>query len=251
MQFGKYTPDRRFEEKPLVGYNMEVSDIRILAEILENPPPASRAFFPQIVPELVRANARAQVFWSFAGQKRKASKGIKESISEGRNILLSGPGSVGTSAIAREATPIALISSLRAASRKPILEVKDLLVPLQAINQAIEHSPQPTQDWAYASQLFEADFLSQVLNISPASLRRYQADERTTPDGIAERLHWLTLRAIDLSGSYSPPGARRWFYRKREKLSGAAPIDILKKKWNTDDPKIKQISDLARSLTEL
>jgi hypothetical protein len=203
--------------------------VQTLTDILENPPLTSRAFFPEVLPELIRARDRAQIYGLPDTPEPKGPAKLPQTLAH---------------------TPL-LLGQLIAATHKPNLKPEDLLVPLRAINQAIEHSPQPTQDWAYATTLFEAEFLSRVLGISPASLRRYQEGGRSTPDAVAERLHWLVLRAIDLSGSYSPPGVRRWFLRKREKLGGAAPIDFLKHNWGIDDPKIKAISELARSLTEL
>jgi hypothetical protein len=92
------------------------------------------------------------------------------------------------------------------------------------------------------------DLLSRMLSISASSVRRYKAAARTTPDDVADRLHFLSLIVGDLSGAYNEFGVRQWFDRKRVQLGGRAPLELLRGRWKQAQTGPQQIKDLARSL---
>jgi len=119
---------------------------------------------------------------------------------------------------------------------------------LEHLNTALEESPAPEFEWKRMTEILGLELLSRLLGISSSSLRRYKAAARTTPDDVAERLHFLSLIVGDLSGAYNELGIRQWFDRKRAQLSGRAPSDLLKGRWRPDRPASQQVQGLARSL---
>ena len=119
---------------------------------------------------------------------------------------------------------------------------------LARLSVAIEESPVPAHEWPALSRLFGAERLAQLVGVSPASVRRYETGSRSTPDQIAARLHFLATLVGDLAGAYNEIGIRRWFGRPRSPLDGKAPDEILNGDWDPDDPAVRQIRELARSL---
>jgi hypothetical protein len=119
---------------------------------------------------------------------------------------------------------------------------------LERLGQALDESPAPAFEWAALTTLFEADALARLLQISPASLRRYAGAERTTPDAVADRLHFVATLVGLLAGSYNEIGIRRWFARRRQQLGGLAPVELLKGRWSSDDDGAHQVRQLAESL---
>lgn len=116
-----------------------------------------------------------------------------------------------------------------------------------AILSALEASPIPEAEWRPVSEIL-GDELARLLGISSSSLARYRSRERTTPDAVAARLHFIALIVSDLAGSYNEFGIRRWFRRERTALGGRAPADILSGGWNPDADDVAQVRDLAQSL---
>ena len=90
-----------------------------------------------------------------------------------------------------------------------------------------EHSPMPENEWHRLQATLGEEMLAELLSISSASERRYSRGDRVTPDGVADRLHFLALLVADLSGSYNDYGIRRWFDRPRQALAGRAPRSLL------------------------
>lgn|SRR6187455_1531965 len=91
-------------------------------------------------------------------------------------------------------------------------------------------------------QVLADDALADLTGISPASLRRYAKGERTTPQPVAERLHWIAMVTSDLAASYNEFGIRRWFERPRSQLNGRSPRQLLNGDWtpsSTEAPRIK------------
>jgi hypothetical protein len=119
---------------------------------------------------------------------------------------------------------------------------------LERLNAALEESPAPEFEWNRLTELLGPELLSRLLGISGSSIRRYKAAARTTPDDVADRLHFLSLIAGDLSGAYNEIGIRQWFDRKRAQLGGRTPLDLLKGRWKPDEPGPRQVQNLARSL---
>ena len=87
--------------------------------------------------------------------------------------------------------------------------------------------------------------------MAASSLKRYQSEERATPDPVAARLHFLALVVGDLAGSYNDVGIRRWFHRKRTLLDGRSPAALLKGEWDPDDDGPARVRQLARDLVSL
>ena len=127
----------------------------------------------------------------------------------------------------------------------------ELAVLLRTMIAALEASPVPKFEWSGVARVLDADQLASLLHVSSSSLKRYQSGERTTPDPIAARLHFLALVVGDLAGSYNDIGVRRWFHRKRTLLDGRAPTQLLTGEWDPDDAGPRRVRELARELVTL
>jgi hypothetical protein len=122
---------------------------------------------------------------------------------------------------------------------------------LQTMIAALEASPAPKYEWGGLTRVLGTDELASLLHVSASSLKRYQAGERTTPDAVAGRLHFLALVVGDLAGSYNDVGIRRWFHRKRSLLDGRTPASLLRGDWDPDDEAPMRVRALARDLVSL
>lgn len=120
---------------------------------------------------------------------------------------------------------------------------------LQQLVAVLEESPVPRSEWATMRAVFGDDVLGSLLGVAPASLRRYAAAERATPQPVAERLHWLAIVVSDLAGSYNDFGMRRWFERPRTQLGGKSPRALLGSRWTPDAKAARQIRALAAALS--
>ena len=89
------------------------------------------------------------------------------------------------------------------------------------------------------------DLLTRLLGISQSSARRYISGNRSTPDAIAARLHFLAFVVGDLGGAYNEIGVRRWFDRPRESLDGGTPAQALGSEWSPGDDGPRRVRDLA------
>ena len=125
----------------------------------------------------------------------------------------------------------------------------NLLRTLEHLNLALEESPVPEFEWNRLPAVLGPELLSRLLGISGSSVRRYRSNARTTPDEVAERLHFLSLIAGDLAGAYNEFGVRQWFERKRAQLDGRAPLDLLKGRWRAAQAGPRRVQELARALT--
>src|SRR5262245_610673 len=138
-----------------------------------------------------------------------------------------------------------ILNNVETPSASELAEVLEMMIT------ALEASPLPKYEWGGLGRVFGPDDLAPLLNVSVSSLKRYQAGERTTPDDVAARLHFLALVVGDLAGSYNDIGIRRWFQRKRTLLDGRTPASILKNEWDPDDEGPARIRKLARELISL
>ena len=120
---------------------------------------------------------------------------------------------------------------------------------LESVRDALEESPVPSSEWRSLTKLFGVDRLAELTGVSRISLRRYASAERSTPDDVAGRLHFLAKVVGDLRGAYNDIGVRRWFDRPRTALDGRPPSAILKGRWSPDAPDAHAVRQLARSLT--
>jgi hypothetical protein len=127
--------------------------------------------------------------------------------------------------------------------------IRNLEQTLERLNLALEESPVPEFEWGRLAEVLGPELLARLLGISLTSVRRYRAHARSTPDEVAERLHFLSLVSGDLAGAYNEIGIRQWFQRKRAQLDGRTPMDWLKGKWKPAQPGPRRIQDLARALT--
>ena len=134
------------------------------------------------------------------------------------------------------------LGNLDALDRRATAEV------VRGVLDALRGSPLPRYEWPALTELFGAEELARLLQISESSLNRYARGARATPDVIAERLHFIALIVGDLRGAYNEVGVRRWFHRPRSALEGSAPLELLPADWTPDDPGPAAVRDLARSL---
>jgi hypothetical protein len=119
---------------------------------------------------------------------------------------------------------------------------------LENLNLALEESPVPEFEWNRLADILGLNLLGRLLGISASSARRYKTSARTTPDDVAERLHFLSLLVGDLAGAYNDIGVRQWFERKRVQLDGRAPLEWLNGGWKPGQPGPRRVQDLARAL---
>ena len=119
---------------------------------------------------------------------------------------------------------------------------------MERLNLALEESPAPEFEWNRLAGVLGLEILARLLGVSGTSVRRYRANARTTPDDVAERLHFLSLIVGDLAGTYNEIGIRQWFERKRAQLDGRSPLEWLKGRWKPIQPGPRRVQDLARAL---
>ncbi|MYA87568.1 MAG: hypothetical protein F4X97_03790 [Boseongicola sp. SB0662_bin_57] len=119
---------------------------------------------------------------------------------------------------------------------------------LTQISDALDQSPAPTHEWRTLQDVLGLDLLADLLGISRSSARRYLSGSRNTPDAVAGRLHFLAYVVGDLAGAYNDIGVRRWFGRRRSRLDGKTPAEILADGWSPDDDGPRSVQELARAL---
>lgn len=110
-------------------------------------------------------------------------------------------------------------------------------------------TPLPVHEWKAVVDTLGYDLATRLIGVSRASIRRYAASERVTPEEVAGRLHFLALVVADLAGSYNTFGIRRWFQRDRSQLDHRSPQELLRGAWRADAADAKRVRDLARALT--
>jgi uncharacterized protein (DUF2384 family) len=137
-------------------------------------------------------------------------------------------------------------ASLRSGSRLSPTRVASVLRELES---ALEGSPAPAFEWPATVELFGVDRLAALLGVSVASLRRYAANQRPTPDVVAARLHLVARIVAEVRGAYSEVGVRRWFERSRSQLGGRSPDTLLAGEWDPDGTGAERVLALARSLS--
>lgn len=148
------------------------------------------------------------------------------------------------------AAPVALAPLLRQGpARLDAATAERMADSLERLVAVLEDSPAPRSEWATMRSVFGDEALGALLGVAPASLRRYAAAERATPQAVAERLHWLAIVVSDLAGSYNDFGMRRWFERPRTQLGGKSPRALLGARWTPDDKSAQQVRRLAATLS--
>jgi hypothetical protein len=148
------------------------------------------------------------------------------------------------------AAPVALAPLLKQGPAKLDAATANRMADsVEQLVAVLDDSPAPASEWAPMRAVFGDDVLGDLLGIAPASLRRYAAAERATPQATAERLHWLAMVVSDLAGSYNDFGMRRWFERPRTQLGGKSPRALLGARWAPDDKAALQVRALAATLS--
>jgi hypothetical protein len=122
---------------------------------------------------------------------------------------------------------------------------------LDAALLALDESPVPAAELTKLHATLGHELLSGLLEISTASLHRYQSGERQVPDAIAERAHFLTSVISALEGIYNEFGVRRWFERSRSTFSGKTARQLLGRDWAPGGEPARRILAAAESLQEL
>ncbi len=146
--------------------------------------------------------------------------------------------------------PVALAPLLKAGPAKlDAATAERMAASVDRLIAVLDDSPAPASEWPAMRAVFGDEALGALLGIAPASLRRYAAAERATPQATAERLHWLAMVVSDLAGSYNEFGMRRWFERPRVQLGGKSPRALLGGKWTPDAKAAQQVRALAAVLT--
>ncbi|MBI2403202.1 MAG: hypothetical protein HYV20_10810 [Gemmatimonadetes bacterium] len=125
-----------------------------------------------------------------------------------------------------------------------------LKVLLEQVDQALVASPVPDREWGELLRLLGEPLLAALVSVSRSSLRRYAARQRATPDAVAARLHHLALVVGNLAGSYNAYGIRRWFERRRARLKGRAPREVLKGTWSPDAQSSREVLALSEALLD-
>ena len=122
---------------------------------------------------------------------------------------------------------------------------------LDAALLALDESPVPEAELAKLDAILGRELLIEMLDISVASLQRYQSGDRETPDAIAERAHFLTSIIAALEGTYNAFGVRRWFERPRSVFSGRTARQLLSRRWMPSDESARTVLAAAESLQHL
>ncbi len=124
---------------------------------------------------------------------------------------------------------------------------------LDAALRALDESPVPEAELAKLDATLGHELLIEMLDISAASLQRYQSGDRDAPDAIAERAHYLTSVIAALEGTYNDFGVRRWFERERPRsvFNGRTARQLLSRRWTPSDEPARSVLAAAESLQDL
>ena len=95
------------------------------------------------------------------------------------------------------------------------------------------------------------ELLAHMLQISAASLQRYQNGNREASDLVAARAHFLTAVIAALEGTYNEFGIRRWFDRPRSAFGGRSARQLLAPRWTSRDEGALRVLNAAESLQHL
>jgi hypothetical protein len=119
------------------------------------------------------------------------------------------------------------------------------------VNVEPGESPVPAAELVKLTTILGHELLVEMLEVSAASLQRYQSGAREAPDAIAERAHFLTSVIAALEGTYNEFGVRRWFERPRSVFGGRTARQLLSRRWTPADDSARRVLTAAESLQEL
>jgi hypothetical protein len=117
-----------------------------------------------------------------------------------------------------------------------------------AFLEALRNSPRPAGEIAALAAIFGYVPLRHLVGASEPSLRRYAAEDRTTPDAVAQRIHFLAQLVAILRGSFNEFGIRRWFERPHPALGGSPPTELLRRDFDPSDPRAQATLGAAAQL---
>jgi len=153
--------------------------------------------------------------------------------------------------VARKLSQRGLASDLGARLTTGKLSAAEISRYLDAALLALNESPVPAAELTKLNATLGHEFLAGLLEISAASLQRYQNGERQAPDAVAERAHFLTSVISALEGIYNEFGVRRWFERPRSMFKGQTARRLLGKGWTPADDSAHRVLAAAESLQEM
>jgi hypothetical protein len=122
---------------------------------------------------------------------------------------------------------------------------------LDAALLALDESPVPAAELTKLNSTLGHELVAGLLEISAASLQRYQNGDRQVPDAVAERAHYLTSVISALEGIYNDFGVRRWLERSRSVFDGQTARQLLGSGWVPGDESARRVLAAAESLQEL
>jgi uncharacterized protein (DUF2384 family) len=117
-----------------------------------------------------------------------------------------------------------------------------------AFLDALRRSPRPAPEIVNLAAIFGYESLGRLVGASEPSLRRYAAENRTAPDPVALRVHFVAQLVSILRGSFNEFGIRRWFERRHPTLGGRTPADLLGFDFDPAEPRAQAAMDAAVQL---
>jgi hypothetical protein len=153
--------------------------------------------------------------------------------------------------VARRLSKRGLASDFAARLAGPLPSRDEFVRYLDAAMLALDESPVPAAELTKLNSILGHELLAELLEISAASLQRYQNGERDAPDVVADRAHFLTSVIAALEGTYNEFGVRRWFGRPRSIFNGRSARGLLSRRWTSSDGTARRILDAAESLQQL
>lgn len=153
--------------------------------------------------------------------------------------------------VAQKLSQRGLASDLAARLTTGKLSAAEFSRYLDAALLALDESPVPAAELTKLDATLGHEIVAGLLEISAASLQRYQTGSRQAPDAIAERAHFLTSVISALEGVYNEFGVRRWFERPRSIFNGQTARQLLGEGWTPTDESARRILAAAESLQEL
>jgi hypothetical protein len=122
---------------------------------------------------------------------------------------------------------------------------------LEQLSDTLERTPLPGWDLPALFQIFDLSQLGVLLRIPQPDLKSALEQRVEVSAEVARRAHFLLMIVSDLSGSYTTSGIRKWLVRRRTKLDGRTPLDVLSGDWSPDESMPQRVRSLAASLVTL
>jgi hypothetical protein len=207
------------------GYNLEMSNIQIKSIM---PPFETDDLYPRATRLLRRADSMGLLEEPIRELSAEAMRKVARKLSQ---------------------RGLASDQAARLMTGKP--SASELSRYLDAALLALDESPVPSAELTKLNSTLGHELLAGLLEISAASLQRYQSGERQVPDVVAERAHFLTAVISALEGIYNEFGVRRWFERPRSTFDGKTERQLLGRDWMPGDEPVRRILAAAESLQEL